>query len=608
VIEKIDLHYERGSQMHKQFLPYVKKEALYYFWGFIGSLFRFLIPLSVPLILKYIFDVLLQSSSYTTKEKFEQLLLIATCMVFIFIVIRYPMEYVRQYCIHTANNNILKNLRQDIFGKIHKLDAKYFTDNKSGEIGTRFFDDVEKVKGYLTATFGNILIEMIVLVTVIGIMFVLNPNLAIISIVLIAIQFSLAHFFSKKFKISTRNMMNERSILNGFIFEKIQGAFISKLFSAENRDKQELNERLNQYEELTDRHAKINALSLSSVNVLIDFTPLLVAFIASWFVIEGNLTIGSLIAFFAYVEKMRSPVAALVQAFPVVTEGSVAIQRIFDFLNIQQTILEKKDPSLLNSFKKSINFKNVSFSYDQSRQILNQVSFKIEKGKTYAFVGESGGGKSTILQLLMRMYDASSGEVQIDGKNIKEYAISSLRNQMGIVTQDNFLYSSSIKENIKLGKPEATDEEVEIAAKKAFADEFINKLPNGYDTEIGERGVKLSGGQKQRIALARVFLKNPSILILDEATSALDNESEKLVQQSIFEVGKDKTVIMIAHRLSTIVNADTIFVLKDGEIIEKGSHQSLMRLNGYYSELHSKQSEDKTKLIPTKKVKWVSAV
>ncbi|RUL49892.1 ABC transporter ATP-binding protein [Lysinibacillus antri] len=591
---------------NKQFTPYVRKEALFYIWGFVGSLFRFLIPLSVPLILKYIFDVLLQSSTYTNAEKVEKLFLIAICMVITFLFIRYPMEYVRQYCIHTANNNILKKLRQDIFDKIHSLDAKYFTENKSGEIGTRFFDDVEKVKGYLTATFGNIFIEMIVLLTVVGIMLVLNPKLAMISIVLITIQFLLAHFFSKKFKISTKNMMNERSILNGFIFEKIQGAFISKLFSAEKRDKQELNERLGQYEVLTDKQAKINALSLSSVNVLIDFTPLLVAFIASWFVIEGNLTVGSLIAFFAYVEKMRSPVAALVQAFPVITEGSVALQRIFDFLTIEQSIKEKEHPTVLNSFQNSIKFNHVSFSYDQSRQILNRVHFTIEKGKTYAFVGESGGGKSTILQLLMRMYDASCGDVLIDGENIRDYSISSLRDQMGIVTQDNFLYSSSIKENIKLGKPDATDEEVELAAKKAFADEFITKLPKGYDTEIGERGIKLSGGQKQRISLARVFLKDPSILILDEATSALDNESEKLVQQSVFQVGRDKTVIMIAHRLSTIVNADTIFVLKNGEIIESGSHQSLLNLNGYYKELHSKQNELEPKKPSMKKAKLVS--
>jgi len=365
---------------------------------------------------------------------------------------------------------------------------------------------------------------------------------------------------------------------------------------------------LKKYEVLTNKHAKINALSLASVNVLIDFTPLLVALIASWFVLDGSLTIGSLIAFFAYVEKMRSPVAALVQAFPVITEGSVALQRIFDFFNLTQTIKEKGTPVILDSFHQSITFNKVSFFYHPSQQVLKDVSLTIEKGKTYAFVGESGGGKSTILQLLMRMYDVNSGEVNIDETNIKEYSISSLRKQMGIVTQDNFLYSSSIKDNIMLAKPEASDEEVELAAKKAFAHGFISNLPNGYDTEIGERGIKLSGGQKQRISLARVFLKDPSILILDEATSALDNESEKLVQQSIHHVGKDKTVIMIAHRLSTIVNADTIFVLKNGEIIERGSHQSLLQLNGYYKDLYSRQNAGETIQPAIIETKLVSVV
>lgn len=319
-------------------------------------------------------------------------------------------------------------------------------------------------------------------------------------------------------------------------------------------------------------------------------TPFIVAITASLFVIDGGLTVGSLIAFFAYVDKMRSPVAALVNAYPAITEGSVALKRIFDFFRTPSTIKEKANPVVLKQFTDSIQFHNVSFSYDGNDNIIKNVSLTIEKGKTYAFVGESGGGKSTILQLLLRMYDVTHGEVLIDGVNIKDYSLSSLREHMGIVTQDNFLYSTSIKDNIKMAKLDATDEEIIAAAKKAFAHDFISALPNGYDTEIGERGIKLSGGQKQRVALARVFLKNPSLIILDEATSALDNESEKLVQESINQFDSDKTIIMIAHRLSTILNADTIFVVKNGVIVESGSHQSLLKRNGYYKELYSKQN------------------
>ncbi|MBY0121878.1 ABC transporter ATP-binding protein [Bacillus sp. S/N-304-OC-R1] len=575
----------------KMFLPYVKQVQTLYLIGFMGSICRFLIPLFVPLVLKYIFDGLLQNEALSRTEMFNQLLFIAAGMLAIFLFIRTPMEYVRQFCIHKANNNIIRQLRRDAFKKVHSLDAKYFVDNKSGEIGTRFFDDIEKVKGFLTAMFGNIWIEMLVLLVIVSVMLTLNVKLAVLSILLVGFQFILAHFLSKRFKNSTRNMMKYRSVLSGFIFEKIQGAFLSKLFASEKQDKEELDQHLNHFDQLTDKHAKINATMLALVNVLSDMTPFIVTIVASLFVIDGSLSAGSLIAFFAYVDKMRSPVAALVNAYPAITEGNVALKRIFEFFGTPSAIIEKEKPLELRKFTNSIQFKNVSFSYDGRNKIIHDVSFTLEKGKTYAFVGESGGGKSTILQLLLRMYDVSAGEVIIDGVNIKDYAISSLRVHMGIVTQDNFLYSSSIKDNIKMAKLDATDEEIAAAAKKAFAHEFISALPKGYETEIGERGIKLSGGQKQRIALSRVFLKNPSLVILDEATSALDNESEKLVQQSINQFDHNKTVIMIAHRLSTIENADTIFVLKKGEIIERGSHQALLNRNGYYRELYSKQNQ-----------------
>lgn len=584
----------------KQFFPYVKRVGKLYLIGFIGSLFRFLIPLFVPLILKYIFDSLLQNEALSSADKLEKLGFIATSMLAVFLLIRTPMEYVRQFFIHKANNNIIKNLRKDAFKKVHSLDAKYFADNKSGEIGTRFFDDIEKVRGYLTAVFGNIWIEMIVLLFVVVVMLTMNIKLALLSVGLVSFQFILAHILSKRFKISTRNMMKYRSVMSGFIFEKIQGAFVSKLFASEKRDKEELDQHLTHFDRLTDNHAKINALMLALVNVLSDMTPFIVAIIASLFVLNGDLTAGSLIAFFAYVDKMRSPVAALVNAYPAITEGKVALQRIFDFFNTPSTIKEKSNPFVLNKFNDSIRLKNVSFSYDGMEKVIKNMSLTMEKGKTYAFVGESGGGKSTVLQLLLRMYDVTNGEVLIDGKNIKDYSLSSLREHMGIVTQENFLYSSSIRDNIKLAKLDASDNEMIAAAKKAFAHDFITALPNGYDTEVGERGIKLSGGQKQRIALARVFLKNPSLIILDEATSALDNESEKLVQESINRFDNNKTVIMIAHRLSTIVNADTIFVMKNGKIIESGSHQSLLMRNGYYKELYSKQNTpttDEIKLV-----------
>jgi len=574
----------------RKFAPYARKQWKLYLAGFVGSLFRFLIPLSVPLVMKYLFDDLLQNETLSNAGKIRQISLIAAVMLAVFFLIRGPMEYVRQFFLHKANNNIIKALRTDTFRKIRTLDAKYFTEKRSGEIGARFFDDIEKIRGYLTAVFSNIWMEMIVLTFVIGVMAALQVQLALLAVGLVGFQFGLAHVLSKKLKMTTSQMMKYRSVLNGFLFEKIQGALLSKLFSTETKDQEELDRHLTRYEHLTDRQANINAISLAAVNVLSDATPFIVVLAGSLSVMNGNLSPGALIAFFAYVDRMRSPVSALVQAFPAIAEGNVALKRIFEFFDTPVTIREKERAVPLNGFQDSITFRNVSFSYTPDREVIHNLSFTLRKGHTYAFVGESGGGKSTILQLLTRMYDPDRGEIRMDGIRLQDLSIAGIRNQMGIVTQDHFLYSTTVKENIRLAKPDAGDEEVIAAARKAYAHDFICSLPNGYDTEIGERGVKLSGGQKQRIALARVFLKNPAILLLDEATSALDNESEQLVQKSVLEAGRDKTVIMIAHRLSTVRNADTIFVVKNGTIIEEGSHHELMELGGAYKELYDQQA------------------
>ena len=584
--------------VYSRFKPYVRKQLSLYILGFIGSLFRFLIPLSVPIVIKYLFDELLQNGAMTYADKLQQLFAITAIVLAAFFLVRGPMEYVRQFFLHKANNNIIKELRKDAFRKVHALDAKYFADHKSGEIGTRFFDDIEKIRGYMTALFSNVWIELTVLAFVVGIMLTLNAKLTLLAVLLVGVQFALAHLFSKRLKSTTQQMMSYRSVLSGFIFEKIQGAFLSKLFSAEQKDKEDLHRHLTRYERITDRQARVNAVSLAAVNVLSDATPFVVVLAGSLFVLDGTLTLGALIAFFAYVDRMRGPVSALVGAFPAITEGSVALGRIFDFLEQHGTIREKAAPLALRDFKDRVTFRDVSFGYQPGREIVTGLSFTLHKGKTYAFVGESGGGKSTILQLLTRMYDADRGEVLIDGMNVKDVALSDLREQIAIATQDSFLYSTSIKDNIRIGKLEATDEEVIEAAKKAYAHEFIRALPNGYDTEVGERGVKLSGGQRQRIALARVFLKNAPILLLDEATSALDNESEKLVQRSIQDIGRQATVIMIAHRLSTVLHADTIFVVKGGRIVESGSHDGLMKAGGYYRALYAEQNPAETAPVP----------
>jgi subfamily B ATP-binding cassette protein MsbA len=359
----------------RQFLPYARKQLKLYIAGFIGSLFRFLIPLFVPLIMKYLLDDLLQNEAMPNVAKIRQISLIAAVMLVVFFLIRGPMEYVRQFFLHKANNNIIKALRTDTFRKIHALDAKYFADHKSGEVGTRFFDDIEKIRGYMTAVFSNIWMEMIVLVFVIGVMAALQFQLTLLAVGLVGFQFGLAHLLSKKLKLTTGQMMKYRSVLNGFIFEKIQGAFLSKLFATEKKDQEELDRHLSQYEHLTDRQAKINAVSLAAVNVLSDATPFIVVLVGSLSVIHGNLSLGALIAFFAYVDRMRSPVAALVQAFPAIAEGNVALKRIFEFFDTPVTVKEKERAVPLHGFQESITFRNVSFSYNPNHEVIKNMSF-----------------------------------------------------------------------------------------------------------------------------------------------------------------------------------------------------------------------------------------
>jgi ATP-binding cassette, subfamily B, putative efflux pump len=326
------------------------------------------------------------------------------------------------------------------------------------------------------------------------------------------------------------------------------------------------------------------------VNTITDIAPLVVIGYAAYEVIQGNVTVGELVAFSAYIERLYSPLRRLVSSSTVLTQSIASMDRMFELMDETYDVQNKPNAIEMPKVNGKVEFDGVSFMYDkEGKTILDNVHFTIEAGQTVAFVGMSGGGKSTIVSLLPRFYDVSNGAVRIDGMDVRDVTIKSLRQQIGIVLQDNILFSSSVKENILMGNPDATDEEVYAAAKAANAHDFIINLSEGYETKVGERGVKLSGGQKQRIAIARVFLKNPSILVLDEATSALDLESEALIQDSLDRLASDRTTIVIAHRLSTITHADNIFVIEHGQVVENGTHAELMDKQGSYYNLFQVQ-------------------
>ncbi|NQD50216.1 ABC transporter ATP-binding protein, partial [Bacillus altitudinis] len=379
--------------------------------------------------------------------------------------------------------------------------------------------------------------------------------------------------------------------VQGHLHERVQGMPVIRSFAIEEYEQENFHDENKNFLNKAINHTNWNAKTFAVVNTITDIAPLLIIAFAGYTVINGSLSIGTMIAFVGYIDRMYNPIRRLINSSTTLTQSVASMDRIFEFIDEPYEVTDKPNAKEANHLKGEVEFKDVSFRYEHTQEeILHNISLKVEKGQTVALVGMSGGGKSTLVSLIPRFYDVTSGSLEIDGIDIKEYKARSLRNQVGMVLQDTFLFSDTIKENIAVGDPEASFEKIVSAAKAANAHEFIMSLPEGYDTKVGERGVKLSGGQKQRISIARVFLKNPPLLILDEATSALDLESEHYIQEAMQKLAKDRTTFIVAHRLSTITHADLIVVMEQGEIVEKGTHEELMNRDSHYRHLFTIQT------------------
>ncbi|MBM7610716.1 subfamily B ATP-binding cassette protein MsbA [Lysinibacillus composti] len=576
----------------KRYMRFVKPYKWEIFITIIIGILKFAIPLFIPLLIKIVIDDIIDTD-LSDSEKMKMLFYWLGGTVILFFIIRPPIEYYRQYYAQHVGNKVLYDIREQLFGHLQKLSLKYYANTRAGEVISRVINDVEQTKNFIMIGLMNLWLDVSTILIAIGIMMTMDVKLTIVAIIAFPFYAFSVKFFFGKLRDLTRKRSQALASVQSYLHERVSGISIIKSFTLEKHEQKVFDDENGEFLDRALDHTKWNAKSFAVVNTITDIAPLLVIAYAGYQVINGELSVGTMAAFIAYIERLYSPLRRLVNSSTTLTQSIASMDRMFELMDEDYDVENKANAKILPPVSGQVTFDNVCFKYEQNGEnILQGINLNIQPGETAAFVGMSGGGKSTIVSLIPRFYDATDGAVLIDGHNVQDVVIQSLRSQIGIVLQDNILFSDSVKQNILMGKPDATEEEVIAAAKAANAHDFIMSLQEGYDTKVGERGVKLSGGQKQRIAIARVFLKNPPILILDEATSALDLESEALIQDSLNRLASDRTTIIIAHRLSTITHADKIFVIDHGLLVEEGTHESLMQKQGVYYDLFQIQKLD----------------
>jgi len=505
--------------------------------------------------------------------------------------------YIKNILVSYVQFSLIVRIRNMLYGHIHTLSMSYFNRKKSGELTSIMMNDVNVMQDAFTTTFQKLLVEPLNILFFGTILFIIDWKLPLVALLTLPLAGFLYVSVGVSIRRKSKRIQEKIASIMHILTEVLYSIRVIKAFVTKRYEIQKFEKEGNRYFHLLFRRAKLDNLA-TPINEIIG---VLIGVVLLWYggmqVIQTEtLTSEDFLRFILVLFAMLAPIKTLGTVNITIQNSLAAAERVFNILDSKPDINDKPDAKEIESFSEEIRFDNVSFDYgEESAPVLKNVSFSISKGSVVALVGSSGAGKSTIADLIPRFYDTTSGYVKIDGEDIREIKLESLRRMMGIVSQEIILFNDTVKQNIAYGQEEIKDSNIISAAKAANAMEFIEELPNGLDTIIGERGVKISGGQKQRLSIARAIIKNPPLLILDEATSSLDTESEKLVQEAIEKLMKDRTVLVIAHRLSTVKNADNIIVLEQGKIIEKGNHVELIDKKGKYSELYAVQFQNERK-------------
>ena len=567
----------------RRFFSYYRPHRKLFYLDFFCAVLVGLLELGFPLAVAWFIDELLPTGNWS-------MVVAVSAGLLALYILNSAMQFVVNYWGHKLGINIETDLRRELFQHVQRQSFRFFDNTKTGYIMSRISNDLMEIGELAHHGPEDLFIAVMTFLGAFWVMLSINVKLALVAIIIVPFLIWLISYCNIRMNEAWKEMYGHIADVNARVEDSVAGVRVVQSFTNEAYEIARFNKDNEFFRKAKLKSYKVMSWNMSSIYVATRLMTIIILVYGAWLSYSGKLSYGDLVAFILYLNILFRPIekiSALLELYP---KGMAGFKRFVELMDTEPDIQNRPDAIEAPPLKGNIEFRNVTFGYEKDRKVLKNLSLSIKAGTTVALVGPSGAGKTTICSLIPRFYDVDEGAITIDGIDVRDMTKESLRAQIGIVQQDIFLFAGTIRENIAYGKLDATQEEIEEAARKANLADFIASLPDGYDTQIGERGLKLSGGQKQRVAIARMFLKNPPILILDEATSALDGENEKMIQEALNDLSKGRTTIVIAHRLGTIRNADRILVITDEGIAEEGTHEELLAIeNGLFAKMHALQ-------------------